>query len=391
MGIDVTVITDNVTPAVEQNAKLAVKAYPRDIATVLDALRDVEVGGVDGVMSLGYENPPVIAALAARFGVRSVPMETALDCTHKHRRIAKLAEAGIPVADFRIATSMSEALDAVESLGLPVVVKPADLTSSLGVSKILSFEDARVQIEHALSLSKQEIVVVERYISGTEHTVEGILTDEEFFTGFSDRNYSEKDRFAPYFFEDGDTLPSRLAMDDREEIIAVAVRAARSLGVRDAVISCDMLLSADGLPFVLEVACRMAGSRFGTEIVSLSNGINILPSAVRLALVWPLDRAELEWKSDNPVVLRYLPCEGGRVVEVGQIDLNALHSSTYDAFWEMDLVPDLDLPVYTSGKDVIAGVICTGNSIEEAEAVAQAELANLPLKIEQRNSGDVLQ
>jgi biotin carboxylase len=384
MGVRLTVVTDRPDARVRAYADQVVDAYPRSLDATLRGLREAGVDRADGVLSLGYENPPVVSGLVSRFGTAGLDVETARDCTWKDRRIRVLDAAGVRVPRHRLVSSVGEALEVLDELGLPVVVKPPAGTSSMGVIKVAERSGMARAAEQALALSGGSgQAVVEEYLTGTEHTVEGLCSGGAVhFTGFSDRNYAAKERFHPYFFEDGDTLPSALPEAVRHRIQQTTEQAVRALRLDPAVFSADILLTDEGEVVVLEVAGRMAGARFGTELVPLSTGVELLPNAVRLALDEPLVLSEFEPVRQDAVVLRYLPCTGGRVTALGDLDLVARDERVHDLFWEMDLAPGMDLPVYRSGKDVLAGVIVRADSVAAAEEVARATLDALPLTVE---------
>jgi biotin carboxylase len=93
----------------------------------------------------------------------------------------------------------------------------------------------------------------------------------------------------------------------------------KALALDPAAFSADILVTVAGEVVVLEVAGRLAGARFGTELVPLSTGVNVLPNAVRLALGEGLRPAEFTLVCSRAVVLRYLPAEGGRAASLGDL------------------------------------------------------------------------
>jgi biotin carboxylase len=380
MDLEVTVVTDQVTQGISEHADRVVRAYPRDARAVSAALAAAGVDRADGVFSLGYENPPVIAELARVFDCPGLDLEVAINCTMKDRRLEILARSGIRVPNFASCSSVKAGLRALDEVGLPAVAKPVDATSSVGVVKLDRLATAGTRIAAALERSPRGRVVVEEYLEGTEHTVEGISADGNcHVTGFSDRNYDQKEFFYPFFFENGDTLPSSLSDASREAVCGEAVAAVRALDLEPAAFSCDVIVTPEGEPVILEVAARMSGARFGSEVVPLATGVNVLPNAVRLALGDELVLEELEPRYSRSVVLRYLPCSGGRVLQVGPLEWT--DDRIYDVFWERPVSPGMVLPSYQSGKDVLAGVIVSADSVEEAEAVAERTLSELPIAI----------
>jgi len=78
------------------------------------------------------------------------------------KRVAK--ERGLPVVEYRVVSGTSDA--ACGELGFPVFVKPANLGSSVGVSKARNCEELKAALELARSYDRK--VIVERGITGRE-------------------------------------------------------------------------------------------------------------------------------------------------------------------------------------------------------------------------------
>ncbi|MGW2962950.1 ATP-grasp domain-containing protein [Streptomyces sp. NPDC001220] len=375
-------MTDRITGRVEKHADIHLEADPDDFGNVLSVIRAERLGRISGVMTLGYDNPPVVARLAAELGCPGVPVEVADLCTLKDRRIAALDRAGLAVPRFAVATTVDAALAALERVGLPAVVKPSDRTGSLGVAKLDARESARGPVERALALSPTGRVVLEEYLSGTEHTVAGFAVDGLLHvTGFADREYGEKERFFPHFFEGGDTLPSVLDAVQRADVVRTVQRGVDALGLTTAVVNTDILRTADGRVYLLEITCRLTGARIATEVMPLATGVDPLPNAVRLALGRPLVPEELRPTRDRAVVQRYLPADGGTVDSVGDLDALARTPGVHDVFWGLDLAPGTVLPAYRGGDEVLAGTITSGPDVAAAEALAARVLSRLPLRL----------
>lgn len=84
-------------------------------------------------------------------------------------RVLRLA--GLPVAEQVHVTSQTEALDAAERIGFPVVVKPVDLDGGVGVTAFLTEPDDVVQAyEDAARLGER--VVVEKHFQGRDYRIQ---------------------------------------------------------------------------------------------------------------------------------------------------------------------------------------------------------------------------
>ncbi|MBC8524513.1 MAG: cyanophycin synthetase [Chlorobium phaeobacteroides] len=81
-----------------------------------------------------------------------------------------LRQAGLPVSDSKIATTLDRTLRAAEELGYPVVVKPADLDAGKGVSAgLLNPEEVTRAFNAAQKLSRN--ILVEKHFEGRDYRV----------------------------------------------------------------------------------------------------------------------------------------------------------------------------------------------------------------------------
>lgn len=141
----------------------------------------------------------------------------------------------------------------VTELGLPVVVKPACQGSALGIK----FARSEVELPQALigALSYDDKVLLEQHIDGTELAVSilgndppkalpvvEIVTGKEFFD-FESRYIMGT---TEYF------VPARLSVELTKKVQDTALAVHRALHCRD-VSRVDMILAADGTPYVLEL------------------------------------------------------------------------------------------------------------------------------------------
>lgn len=75
----------------------------------------------------------------------------------------------LPTAPYRIVTKNSDAADIVNSLGLPLIIKPVHEGSSIGMSKVEKIEDFAEAI--AKATEHDAVVMAEQWITGREFTI----------------------------------------------------------------------------------------------------------------------------------------------------------------------------------------------------------------------------
>ena len=161
-----------------------------------------------------------------------------------------LSAAGIAQARYRafaehqITPGVPAAL--VEELGLPCFVKPANMGSSVGVSKARTVEELREAIEYALTYD--DWVVVEEAITGREIEI-AVIGNEDPFVSVpgeivpGDEFYSYDDKYV----NDASTgiIPAPLTAEQTTEIKTTALEVYRALRC-DGLARCDFFLEESG-------------------------------------------------------------------------------------------------------------------------------------------------
>lgn len=177
-----------------------------------------------------------------------------------------LRRAGVRVPDFAVIGRASERKNLP---AFPVVVKPSRAGSSVGVTLVREAAHLNAAVEEAFRWSDE--VLVERYIEGRELTV-GILGDE----ALPIVEIIAQRVFYDYEAKYGDQgtryeCPARLDEATAQRVTDAALSAYRALGA-SFLSRVDLILSADGRPYVLEA----------NSIPGLT-GKSLLPKAARAA------------------------------------------------------------------------------------------------------------
>jgi D-alanine-D-alanine ligase len=173
------------------------------------------------------------------------------------------AEAGVPTPAWVTFTrdafkemGAASALDLVPEAvgGFPVVVKPTKQGSALGLTKV---EDAEGLADALLSaLSFGDAAIVEKWVEGCEIAV-SVLDGEDGLQVLPPVEMVARSGLFDFsaMYTAGETeyfCPARLEPDVTAQVVALAAQCHTLLGCRD-VSRCDIVVDAQGRPFVLEV------------------------------------------------------------------------------------------------------------------------------------------
>lgn len=161
-------------------------------------------------------------------------------------------ENGIPTPEYIIVTSRgNNVLKRIErKFAFPIVIKPADSGSTIGLSIVETPEDLEDALNEASKYNSR--IIIERYIPGEEITV-GILGDAPLPVIHivpKGGHYSYKAKYTKGMTDY--IVPAELPSDIYRRVQHIGLRAHNVLGCRD-FSRVDMRLDEHGDPWVLEV------------------------------------------------------------------------------------------------------------------------------------------
>jgi D-alanine-D-alanine ligase len=182
-------------------------------------------------------------------------MGSALSMDKWRTKLVWLAS-GIPTPRFVMLRATSDWAKVVETLGLPIIVKPAHEGSTIGLTKARAAAD--LPAAHALAAKFDELVIAEEFIAGEELTAsilydagkrgEAALPLVRIVAPQGNYDYRNK-----YFTDDVKYYcPSGVRAEVEDEIRAMAIKAFRVLGCRGWG-RADVMLRPDGSFSFLEM------------------------------------------------------------------------------------------------------------------------------------------
>ncbi len=141
----------------------------------------------------------------------------------------------------------------IDSIGLPLVIKPVNEGSAIGVTIVKEKEKVKEAIE--IGFKHGDELIVEECIIGTEITV-GVIGNEDPRTLPIVEIVSDNDFYdfeAKYEGKSHHIIPARVSDEEAEKSLKYAIAAHRGLGCRD-FSRIDFIVSKeDGIPYILEI------------------------------------------------------------------------------------------------------------------------------------------
>lgn len=275
---------------------------------------------IDGVMCLATDVPHTVAAVAEHFGLPGIPRAVAEMAVDKLAMKLRFDRDGVPIPWFSQVTSEKHLREIVADHGIHLVLKPVDSRGSRGVLRLTAETDLAWAFQESHKNSPSGRVMVEEFLSGPQISTESIVLDGVVYTpGFADRNYEYLERYAPYFIENGGSLPSMLDDATQKQIHLLLQRAIHSLGVTNGIVKGDIVVPPGG-PRIIELATRLSGGYFCTHSIPLNVGVNTIEATIRLALGESVQPGQLRPKFNRGVAQRYLFPAPGRIKAIKGVD-----------------------------------------------------------------------
>lgn len=136
---------------------------------------------------------PVIAELGKKFKLPALSPESAELFTNKFLMREFCRKNGFKYPEYKLCRTVDEVKNFFRDLKRPIIIKPLDSNSSHGVFRVENENEIEKHFDETKSFSRaNSAVVAERFIEGTEFTVDGVKTPARHYT----LAISEKKHFA---------------------------------------------------------------------------------------------------------------------------------------------------------------------------------------------------
>jgi biotin carboxylase len=260
--------------------------------SVQAAAEAVEAARPDGILALADSQLQWTADLAERLGLLHSPPAAAAALMDKFLQRTALHAGGLPVPGFWLVPDRDEdeSWKTIEGeIRFPALLKPRAGHASRDVVKVASLEALQLRLgEVGEELDGEQAgFVIEEYLEDrpSDRAAEfaGYVSVESIVSGGQVSHLAVTGRFplAEPFRETGFFIPSALADQDRDAVLAVASAAIAAIGVSVGCLHTEIKLTPDG-PRVIEVNGRIGGGV--PEMLAAITDIELLAIAMRLAL-----------------------------------------------------------------------------------------------------------
>lgn len=258
--------------------------YPISIVEKEDILKICQEKQIDGICTIASDvAAPTVAYVAEMMGLVGNTHLASITANNKYAMRQAFMNASVPCPQFLCVEDCTNAtIDKIkQSMKLPLIVKPADRSGSLGVTKVENIDVLKDAIENALACSFKKQTMVEEFVGGREISVE--------FISYQGKHYplqitDKVTTGAPHFVELEHHQPSTLSAELYAKIYSITENALNALGITNGASHSEYKITDDGDIYVIEIGGRMGGDFIGSDLLRLSTGYNFVKGVIDVAL-----------------------------------------------------------------------------------------------------------
>lgn len=230
---------------------------------------------------------PTVAYVAEKLGLPGNRFETVMTYCNKNRFRDACDKAGVPCPKHIAVYSQNDDLSVFGGV-FPLMVKPADSQSSIGVKKVNNQEELQIALQFALEKSPTHSAIVEEFFEGMEVVCEGFIDNGKYYLlQLADRRYFD---LKGVLIPSQTIFPSNLDKEIERRIVGYEQALSYYTKPAFAITHSEYLVNeAIGDVRIVESALRGGGVYISSDLIPMATGIDINDVLLDKALGVELD------------------------------------------------------------------------------------------------------
>ena len=350
------------------------KPYAIDARDIKNSLKIAREEKIDGVMTISSDaSVMTVASISEELGLPGINKEVAANCLDKEFMRKAFYAHNVPSPKSYAVYSVEDLLQKSKLVKFPVVVKPADSAGSRGVRKVERQEDLPQAYKKAIEYSDKQKVIIEEFMEGVEVSVEAFVVDGEIhIIALSDKIRTEP----PYLLDIQVTFPSAYPKKVQKQIIDVAKKAIKAVGVKTGPIHMELMMTKDG-PVPVELAARGPGFKVFSDMIPMVTGIDVLKATVDVAMG---KKPNLKHTKKRASSIKFFSAEPGVLKSISGVEEAKKIPGVYEIV--MYIKPGSKTRALTSGLDRIGHIISSTTTRKKAIDVINKAIKKINVEID---------
>ncbi len=342
---------------------------------VREAVRLSYLRKIDGVITAGTDASKSVAAIANALNLPGIRYSAAEAATNKVLMRTTLAKHNVPVPKFKSVWNLQDTYKAIDELGLPVVMKPAENMGARGVIKVSKREEIQPAYHHSKRYSPTGELIIEEFLEGHELSIDALVWNHQYYiTGIADRIITGE----PYFLEIGHNMPSSQPKEILQEASKVMIDAMKAIGITLGAAKGDIKVTNKGI-YVGEIAARLSGGFMSSHTYPIASNVNLYKRAIQIALGVEPDPIIEDFQ--YYCIERGILSTQGKLINIEGVEEAKKVPGICDIIITKQIGSILNKP--TSNIDKIGHIIAKGKTLEEAIQSAEKARSLIQIQIDE--------
>lgn len=253
-----------------------------DISNTEDILQIAIQEEVDAVATDQTDiSVPTVQYVCEKLGLPCIKCQDIENFQKKSRMREICQKYGIPTIPYQIAHTINEAESFLNKISpSAAIIKPVDSQGSRGVKKVVSSDELNKAWGEAISYSKSNQVIIERFVEGQEVEVDTVIREGKIIDVLIGDVYNFKGTFSGY----ERIYPTQYTPEIQNTIKKVNASTLKALGIQTGWTHGEYMVTNSGEVFLIEVGARGGGNYIGSDIVNLMLGVGTDEMSFRNAI-----------------------------------------------------------------------------------------------------------
>lgn len=175
---------------------------------------------------------------------------------NKFREMQK--EIGIITPTIVKCKTVAECREGVKKIGFPLLVKPVDLTGGKGVKTCIELNETIQAFEDAMSITREDYVILEQYVHGSAHGITTLLKDKKVVYSMIDNEQYGLNKYLVM----GACSPSDVPQHVEYSLIRDIEKIAEHCDLVDGLFHTQFILNDDDYPVMIDPCRRIPGDLY---------------------------------------------------------------------------------------------------------------------------------
>lgn len=252
-----------------------------DKAAVLELAQRLKIDAI--VAYASDPAAPTAAYVAEQMNLPGNPYKSVLTLARKDLFRTFLKDNGFNVPRSESFHDLEQARDWLVEIGLPAFIKPVDSSGSKGVTKLTNMSDFDEAFSHALTYSREKLIVVEEAIERVGYQIDSDIffyNGEPAFWIWGDQH---QDKYCHQFAPIGISFPSSLNATIQSDAITQVSDVIKKLKFKQGAFNVEFIIDKNNKVWIIEIGPRNGGNLI-PQVIRHATGIDLIKYTVDAAL-----------------------------------------------------------------------------------------------------------